>query len=219
MIIDNNTVVTLHYRLRNSAGEIIEESFGAEPMEYLHGADNLIPGLEAQLQGKQAGDQLDADIVAADAYGDIELALIQEVPLAAFEGVEDIIPGMRFMAQTDAGPRPVVVTEVKDDTVIVDGNHPMAGQDLNFQVEVVAVREGTEEEIEQGHPASVGGGCCGGGCGSHHHHEEEEEHGCCGSGACGSHDHGHDHAHDDHECCGGTGSCGNGDECCGKHSH
>ncbi|QIZ77554.1 FKBP-type peptidyl-prolyl cis-trans isomerase [Ferrimonas lipolytica] len=198
MIIDAKTVVTIHYRLHNSAGEKIEESFGGAPMEYLHGAQNLIPGLEAQLQGKKAGDTFTADIAEEDAYGAIEPGLVQEVPLSAFEGVDDIIPGTRFMAQTEQGPRPVVVTEVKDDTVIVDGNHPMAGQALSFYVEVADVRAATEDEVAHGHPHQEGG--------------------CCGGGGCGSHD--HDHSHDDdHECCGGSGDCAKGDDCCGGHGH
>ncbi|WP_298439429.1 peptidylprolyl isomerase [uncultured Ferrimonas sp.] len=185
MIIDAKTVVTLHYRLHNAAGELIEESFGGAPMEYLHGAHNLIPGLEAELQGKQAGAAFKADIDVENAYGPVQSGLIQEVPLASFEGVEDITPGMRFMAQTDEGPRPVTVTEVKDDSVIVDGNHPMAGQALSFEVEVVEVREATDEEIQHGHPHQEGG-CCG------HDHGDD----CCGGkGDCGKGD----------DCCGGHG--------------
>ncbi|SHH80158.1 peptidylprolyl isomerase [Ferrimonas marina] len=192
MIIDANTVVTLHYRLRNAEGELLEESFGAEPMQYLHGAQNMIPGLEKQLTGKQVGDSFKADVEAAEAYGEYEQGLVQAVPLSAFEGVEDIVPGMRFIAETDVGPRPVVVTEVQDENVIVDGNHPMAGQSLHFEVEVTEVRAATEEELAHGH-VHAAGGCCGGGCGS-----KEEA---------------------DHECCGGSGECAKGDDCCGGHGH
>ncbi|WP_035387008.1 FKBP-type peptidyl-prolyl cis-trans isomerase [Ferrimonas senticii] len=194
MIIDNNIVVTMHYRLHNSAGEMIEESFGGAPMEYLHGAQNIIPGLEAQLTGKQVGDKLTAKVAAADAYGEIEPGLIQEVPMEAFEGIDDIVPGMRFMADTEQGPRPVVVVEVKDDSVVMDGNHPMAGEDLMFEVEITELRAATEEEIAHGHLHQAGG--------------------CCGGGGCGSHDH-----DEDHECCGGSGNCAKGDDCCGGHGH
>ncbi|ADN74974.1 peptidylprolyl isomerase FKBP-type [Ferrimonas balearica DSM 9799] len=192
MKIDANTVVTLHYRLTDDQGQLVEESFGAEPMQYLHGANNLIPGLERELDGKLAGDTLSATVAPADAYGEYEEALKQDVPMEAFGGIEDIVPGMRFMAETDQGPRPVVVTEVKDDSVVVDGNHPMAGQTLHFEVEIVEVREATDEERAHGH-VHAGGGCCGGGCGSH----DDEE----------------------HECCGGSGDCSKGDDCCGGHGH
>ncbi|GAA4880690.1 peptidylprolyl isomerase [Ferrimonas pelagia] len=195
MNIDTNTVVTLHYRLRDAKGEIIEESFGAEPMQYMHGTNSMIPGLEQQLQDKQSGDKFIADVTSADAYGEYQDELKQEVPLSAFEGVEDIVPGMRFIAETDVGPRPVTVTEVRDDSVIVDGNHPMAGQSLHFEVEVVEVRAATEEEIAHGHVHGQGG-CGGGGCG----------------GGCG------DHAEDE-GCCGGSGECAKGDDCCGGHGH
>ncbi|GAA5191581.1 peptidylprolyl isomerase [Ferrimonas gelatinilytica] len=189
MIIDAKTVVTLHYRLRNAKGELLEESFGAEPMQYLHGAQNMIPGLEKQLTGKQVGESFSADVEAEEAYGAIEPGLIQEVPLSAFEGVDDIAPGMRFMAETEAGPRPVTVTEVKEDAVVVDGNHPMAGQSLHFDIEVMEIREATEEELAHGH-VHAAGGC-----------------------------HSHDHDHDDHGCCGGSGDCAKGDDCCGGHGH
>ncbi|MBY5922831.1 peptidylprolyl isomerase [Ferrimonas balearica] len=191
MKIDANTVVTLHYRLTDDQGQLVEESFGAEPMQYLHGAHNLIPGLERELDGKQAGDTLSATVAPADAYGEYEESLKQDVPLEAFGGIDDIVPGMRFMAETDQGPRPVVVTEVKDESVVVDGNHPMAGQTLHFEVEVVEVREATAEELAHGHVHAAGG--CGGGCGSH--------------------------GDDDHECCGGSGECSKGDDCCGGHGH
>ncbi|MBY5993453.1 peptidylprolyl isomerase [Ferrimonas balearica] len=185
MKIDANTVVTLHYRLKDSQGQLVEESFGAEPMQYLHGANNLIPGLESELAGKQAGDALSATVAPEAAYGEYVEALKQEVPLAAFQGVDDIAPGMRFMAETDQGPRPVVVTEVKDDVVVVDGNHPMAGQTLHFDVEVVEVREATAEELAHGHVHAAGG------CG--HDHDDHE---CCGgSGDCAKGD----------DCCGGKG--------------
>ncbi|BDM63650.1 hypothetical protein NFHSH190041_11020 [Shewanella sp. NFH-SH190041] len=182
MKISQHTVPSIHYRLSNQQGEVLESSFDMQPMAYLHGANNLIPGLENALEGKSAGDIIDVTVEAEDAYGPYHDGLRQEVPLSAFGDIEDIVPGMRFIAETEMGQRPVQVTEVKDDTVIVDGNHPMAGQALVFHVEVVDVREATEEEIAHGHLHAHGGcgdhgGCCGG---------EGEEGGCCGEekGSC-----------------------------------
>ncbi|USD38394.1 MULTISPECIES: peptidylprolyl isomerase [Ferrimonas] len=195
MKIAANTVVTMHYRLRDGDGELIEDSFDGQPMQYMHGTNNLIPGLEAELNDKAAGDKMSVSVAPEQAYGPYQDGLKQEVPMAAFAGVEDIAPGMRFMAETDQGPTPVTVTEVKDDTVVVDGNHPLAGVTLNFDVEVVEVRAATEEEIAHGH-LHAEGGCCGGGCSG-------EDKG------------------DDHECCGGTGECGgeghHGKGGCGCH--
>ncbi|TKB49340.1 peptidylprolyl isomerase [Ferrimonas sediminicola] len=186
MKIAAHTVVTLHYRLRDGEGELIEDSFGGQPMQYLHGANNLIPGLEAQLTDKAAGDKLEASVAPEQAYGPYQEGLKQEVPLAAFGEIEDITPGMRFMAETDQGPAPVVVAEVRDDSVVVDGNHPLAGVTLQFEVEVVEVRAATEEEIAHGH-IHAAGGCCGGGCG-----DKGDDHECCGgTGECGSHEEGH----------------------------
>ncbi len=159
MKITKNSAVTVHYRLSEKAGELIEDSFAAEPMYYLHGANNMIPALEAALEGKAKGEKVDVEVAAKDAYGEPQEALIQEVPLSAFGDVEDIVPGMRFMAETDGGQVPVVVTEVKNESIIVDGNHPLTGKDLNFHLEVVDVREATEEELAHGHIHAPGASC------------------------------------------------------------
>ncbi|MGL4474458.1 MAG: peptidylprolyl isomerase [Shewanella sp.] len=202
MNITQNNAVTIHYRLTNQQGELLESSFEMEPMVYLHGAQNLIPGLEKALEGKVAGDTLDVTIEAEEAYGPYHDGLRQEVPIQAFGDIEDIVPGMRFIAETEMGQRPVQVTEVLDDTVIVDGNHPMAGQALNFYVEVVDVREATEEEIAHGHIHSHGG-CGGGGCGGNGECGDKEE------GCCGGHGHDHDHNHEEKkQGCDSHGGCG-----------
>lgn len=194
MKITQHSAVSIHYRLLDDQGQQIESSFESEPMLYLHGSENLIPGLEAALTGKEVGDTFDATIAPEDAYGPHHDGLCQEVPVEAFGDVEDIVPGMRFIAETEMGQRPVQVTEVKDDVVVVDGNHPLAGKTLSFSVEVVAIRAATEEEIAHGH-LHAEGGCCGGG--------EDKEGGCCGGG-----DHDHDHDHEKKEGCDGNGGCG-----------
>lgn len=135
------------------------------------------------MEGKAQGDKFSVTLAPEEAYGEYIDEMVQRVPAAVFQGVEQVEVGMRFMADTDQGPIAVEVTEVDGDDVVVDANHMLAGQTLHFDIEVVAIREATEEEIEHGH-LHQGGGCCG------------------GHGGCGDHDHG-----DDHECCGGGGCC------------
>jgi FKBP-type peptidyl-prolyl cis-trans isomerase SlyD len=158
-MITKNKVVSLHYRLSNSDQELLESSYEQEPMLYLHGAKNIIEGLEMQLDGKKPGDKFVAALTSHEAYGDYLDHLCQEVPMDAFGEYNDITPGMRFTAETDTGPHTVHVIEVKDETVIVDGNHPLAGQDLTFEIEILEVRDATEEEIEHGHVHDNDSGC------------------------------------------------------------
>ncbi|GHB06194.1 peptidylprolyl isomerase [Shewanella indica] len=200
MQITQHSAVTIHYRLTDAKGQLIESSFEADPMVYLHGMENLIPGLEKALEGKSKGDTLEVTIDAEEAYGPYHDGLRQEVPLEAFGDIQDIVPGMRFIAETEMGQRPVQVTEVLDNSVIVDGNHPLAGQSLTFNVEVMDVREATAEEIDHGHIHAHGGcgghghdhgGCCGGhdhehgGCCNSDAEEDAKKEGCDGNGGCG----------------------------------
>lgn len=157
MQIAQNTVVAFHYTLTNDTGEVLDSSEGREPLTYLHGAGNIIPGLEKQLEGRAAGDKLQANVTPEEGYGELQPQLVQEVSRESFQGVESIEPGMQFQAQTDGGPLMVTVTKVEGDTVTVDGNHPLAGQPLNFDVEVAEVREASEEELEHGHVHGEGG--------------------------------------------------------------
>lgn len=157
MQIAQNSVVAFHYKLTNDAGEVVDSSEGREPLTYLHGAGNIIPGLEKQLEGRKAGDSLTARVEAAEAYGEKNPQMVQQVPAAAFQGVESIQPGMQFQAQTEQGPLLVTVVGVDGDTVTVDGNHPLAGQALNFDVTIDTVRDATEEELAHGHVHGAGG--------------------------------------------------------------
>ena len=152
MHIAEQSVVSIHYTLTNDAGETLETSDGREPLVYLHGAQNIIPGLEGELSGKSVGDSFDVTIQPEEAYGTVNPELVQTVPHSAFEGVEKVEPGMQFQARGDDGETQVItVTEVADSGVTVDGNHPLAGQVLNFSVRVEEIREATEEEIAHGH--------------------------------------------------------------------
>lgn len=156
MQITKNKVASIHYTLRDSEGVIIDSSEGREPLQYLHGAGNLIVGMEEGLEGKVKGDKFNLIIQPEKGYGEKDENLVQEVPRSAF-GDQEVRPGMRF--STNHGGV-VTVTHVGPDTVTVDGNHPLAGVELNFSVEVVEVRNATPEEISHGHVHGPGG---------HHH--------------------------------------------------
>lgn len=156
-VIGDNSVVVLHYTLKNATGDVLESSSDGDPMAYLHGHKNIIPGLESELSGKTVGDKLTANVAAADAYGVHEAGLIQDVPKDQFPSEPVPQVGMQFQAQSEAGVRVVTVTAVTDDAVTIDGNHPLAGQDLTFDVEIVEVRVASEEELAHGHVHGPGG--------------------------------------------------------------
>ena len=157
MNIAKDKVVSIDYTLTDDGGKVLDSSSGREPLAYLHGAGNIIPGLESALEGKGRGDQLNVSIKPPDAYGDRDDRMIQAVPRTAFGGAQNIEPGMQFQANTPAGPRVITVVGVEDDQVTVDANHPLAGQTLNFDVKVVDVRDATAAELEHGHVHGPGG--------------------------------------------------------------
>ena len=151
MQIAKDTVAVIDYVLKDDDGDLLDESQNGE-FSYLHGAQNIIPGLEQALEGKQAGDQISISIAPKDAYGEIDPERIQVVPREMFETDEEIVPGMQFHAQTPEGHMIMItVAEVDDDEVTIDGNHVMAGMNLNFEVEVVSVREASDDELVHGH--------------------------------------------------------------------
>lgn len=152
MQIDKNCVVAIHYTLTNDDKEVLDSSEGKEPLVYLHGAQNIIPGLENALLGKTTGDSFNVTVPPEDAYGPFYEERMQEVPREAFGEHQDIQAGMVFRAQTEEGEEQVVIAEVNDETVVVNGNHPLAGQHLTFDVTVDSVREANQEEIDHGHP-------------------------------------------------------------------
>jgi FKBP-type peptidyl-prolyl cis-trans isomerase SlyD len=158
MKIEHNSVVSFHYSLTDDDGINIDSSEGQEPLGYIHGAGNIIPGLEKALEGKEVGDSLTVAVKAAEGYGEVQKELIQEVPREAFQGIDTIEPGMQFEAQTgQGGSVPVTVIAVTEELVTVDGNHPLAGKNLNFDVSIEEIREASEEEIAQGHIHGLGG--------------------------------------------------------------
>jgi FKBP-type peptidyl-prolyl cis-trans isomerase SlyD len=161
MQVGKDKVVSIDYTLTDDGGEVIDTSSGGEPLTYLHGGGEIVPGLERALEGKAPGDEVNAKIEPDDGYGQKNPGLIQPVPRAQFPGVKDIQVGMQFQAQTNHGPRVVTVVGVDENNVTVDANHPLAGATLNFAVKVVEVRDATPQELDHGHAHGAGG---------HHHH-------------------------------------------------
>lgn len=161
MQIANDKVVLIHYTLTDDEGKVLDSSEGQEPLAYLHGHGNIIPGLENALTGRSAGEKLSVTVAPIDGYGERDNDMVQSVPKSAFQGVDEILPGMQFQAQSPEGMQLVTVLDVDGDEVILDGNHPMAGLTLNFAVEITEVRDASREELEHGHVHGPGG---------HHHH-------------------------------------------------
>ena len=151
MEIQKGRVVGMHYTLKNDEGDVLDSSEGREPLAFLQGYGNIIRGLESQLEGKKLGDSLMVTVEPEEGYGVRHEQLIQQVPRAAFEGVDQLEVGMQFQAQTEQGPVPIRVIAVDGDDVTIDGNHELAGVRLHFQVSIESVREATEEEVAHGH--------------------------------------------------------------------
>lgn len=151
------TVASFHYTLTDEAGTVLDSSVGHEPLTYLHGAGNIVPGLEKAMTGHRAGDKFDVVVAPEEGYGLPNDLLIQVVPREAFQGVGEVEVGMRFQAHTPQGPISVVIAKVEGDQVTVDGNHPLAGKSLHFSIEVTDVREASLEEVMHGHVHGEGG--------------------------------------------------------------
>ena len=155
MQITDKTAVSIHYTLTNSNGEQLDSSRGEEPLVYLHGAGSIIAGLEAALAGKSAGDKFNVTIPPAEAYGELVPDMVQVVSKKMFEGM-DVEVGMQFHADVNYGSGVITVTEIDGDDVTIDGNHPLAGETLIFDVEVLDVRPATADELAHGHVHGAG---------------------------------------------------------------
>ena len=160
MQIAHNAVAAFHYTLTDDQNEVIDSSAGRDPLTYLHGSSQIVPGLEKQMEGRSVGDKFSVEVTPEEGYGVHHPELMQEVPREAFQGVEDIQPGMQFQGRGPQGEINVTVSKVEDDKVFIDGNHPLAGKTLHFAIEVTDVRAASAEELEHGHVHGVGG---------HHH--------------------------------------------------
>lgn len=160
MQIEEKKVAVIEYTVKTADGQLIDTSEGTEPLAFLCGFHNIVPGLETALVGKGAGDQVQVVVNPDDAYGQYNDELIKEVPLNAFQGVDKVEAGMQFHAESPNGPQLITVTKVENEQVTVDGNHPLAGVELHFDVTIKEVRDASEEEIAHGHVHGEGG---------HHH--------------------------------------------------
>ena len=156
MIISKNSAVYFQYSLSDETGDTIDASPENEPMAYLQGHNNIIPGLEKEMEGKKAGDVMVVTVEPKEAYGERKEEMVQKIPRESFKA-EDIKIGMRFEATTPNGAVSVVVADLTDETVTVDGTHPLAGKKLTFDVRISDVREATKEELTHGHIHGPGG--------------------------------------------------------------
>ena len=192
MKIADKTVVQMHYTLTSDEGKVIDSSEGREPLQYIQGAHMIVVGLEKAMVGHEVGDKFDVKVIPSEGYGEYNEEMTQEVPLDVFQGVDKVVEGMMFYAQTPAGPMPIRVKSVSEKTAVIDANHELAGQNLNFAIEVVSVREATEEDLKP-----MGHHCCCGGEGEGDHECECGGHGnkenCDGKGGCGCEHHAEHH--------------------------
>ncbi|MDH4261538.1 MAG: peptidylprolyl isomerase [Spirochaetia bacterium] len=177
MKIEKEKYVNIDYILKNDRGEIIDSTEGGDSMSYIHGIGALIIGLENELEGKTSGSEVSVIIPPESAYGLRNEDLIEEVPLSDLQGI-DLKVGMQLQAQTPHGVQIFTISQINSDHAVMDGNHPLAGENLHFHVKINEVRDATAEELE-----GTKHSCCGG-----HDHEHEHEHhdhsGGCQSGAC-----------------------------------
>lgn len=157
MIIEDRKVVTFHYTLSNAQREQIESSRERDPMVYLHGAGNIVPGLEKAMAGKAADDQFEVTVKPAEAYGDRNENGVQRISAKHFKNTGKLVPGQRVVLQTNQGEAQVTVVKVGRFNIDVDRNHPLAGQTLIFDVQVTDIRDATDEEISHGHAHGPGG--------------------------------------------------------------
>ncbi len=196
MKITKNTVVTMHYSVSDSEDTLIDSSYDHDPLAIIQGTGYMIKGLETALEGHTMGDKFEVEVAADDAYGQRHDGFVQTLPKEAFAGIEDLQVGSQLRATTDEGEQTVIVVNMTDDEITVDGNHPLAGIDLKFEVDILDVRAATEEELAHGHVHAAGG------CGHNHDQHNHEDSGCCGG-----HEHEDEKSSND-DCCGGKGECG-----------
>lgn len=228
-MVSKDKVVSMSYTLKDDEGKVLDASTEGNPLEFLHGHGNIIPGLEKALEGLKVGDKKNVDVPAAEGYGEYDADDVLRIGLDQLGGKVPPV-GVAIELRSDQGDVMVgLVTAITASEMVVDCNHPLAGKKLHFDVEIVALRDATAEELEHGHahgPEGHGhhhahggccgdndqddeGGCCGGGCGC-----DDEEDDCCG-GDCGCDDD-CEHDHSDGSCC---DEDHDHDDCCKKHDH
>lgn len=160
MTVKKDKVVEMHYTLKNEAGGVIDSTKEQEPMPFLQGHGNIVPGLEKAIEGMKVGESCEVKVEPKEAYGEHHPEGIQEIPMAALQGIDNLTIGMELQSQDEQGnPFIVCVKEINKDTVIVDANHPLAGQTLHFNISIESVREASKEELEHGHIHAHGSSC------------------------------------------------------------
>lgn len=159
MQITKHKAVTVEYTLTNESGQVLDSSKDRAPLTYVQGTGGMINGFENALEGRQAGDKFSFDVAPADGYGERDKSLLFAVPKDRFQETPDLEVGMRFQVQTPNGAMIMAVDRIEQDSVVLDGNHPLAGNKLHFDVEVVGVRDATDEELTEAEHASHGCGC------------------------------------------------------------
>jgi FKBP-type peptidyl-prolyl cis-trans isomerase SlyD len=147
MKVGKDKVVTIHYTLKDETGEVLDTSNGREPLEYIQGSSHVIPGMEKALEGKETGDEVSMVIEPEDGYGQRDESLVYRVPKEQFQGMGDLQVGMTFQVNAGDGPLLASVAQVDQDSIILDGNHPLADMTLSFDVSIVDVREATQDEL------------------------------------------------------------------------
>ncbi len=157
MPIEDRKVVSFHYTLKNEAGEDMESSRDRDPMVYLHGYRNIVPGLENAMKGREVGDTFEVTVPPAEAYGEHNPDSVQRISAKHFSNIKRLSPGQMVSLQTRQGPVQAVVLKVGRFNVDVDANHPLAGRTLTFDVEITDIRDATKEEIDHGHVHGPGG--------------------------------------------------------------
>jgi FKBP-type peptidyl-prolyl cis-trans isomerase SlyD len=157
MVVAKDKVVAIDFTLKDSDGQVLDQSDDGQPMSYLHGGGMMVEGLEAALEGKVTGDALQVIVEPTDRFGEIDEDLRQQIPRSEFADTKELAVGMQFRVNADDDFSIITVVDVNDDEVTVDENHQLAGVTLHFDVKVREIRDATEEEIEHGHPHGPGG--------------------------------------------------------------
>jgi len=152
MTVKKDKVVEMHYTLKNDVGDVIDSSKGQEPMPFIQGRGNIVPGLESALEGMKIGESCDISVKPEDGYGVHHPEAIQEIPMSALQGIDNLEVGMQLQSQDEQGnPFVVHVKSINEDSVTIDANHPLAGETLHFSVSIENVREATKDELDHGH--------------------------------------------------------------------
>lgn len=161
MKVEDKKVVAIEYTLKNPSGEVLDSNKGGELLYFIQGEGNIVPGLEKQMAGKSIGDSFEALVKAADGYGEYDDEKIRRIPRAQLKHLKGLREGMALQMRGPEGVEMITVTSISETEVVADGNHPLAGQDLHFQIRVGEIREATKDELAHGHAHGPGG---------HHHH-------------------------------------------------